>query len=192
MARYTLALAALIAIARAITITSPSTDGEWDLSKGAQTITWTSVSSDPKVVDIYLVHMTADPPLSDKIFSKVDISKGSEDVSGLQLPTGSDYQINFVSPDKPEQILAQSPKFTVNGVAARASSTLPGFTGSSTSTVPSTSTSTDASSSNGTALVTSASASKTAAAKSTTSHNGAAATGIPVVGLLAGAAALFL
>ena len=108
MARYTLALAALIAIARAITITSPSTDGEWDLSKGAQTITWTSVSSDPKVVDIYLVHMTADPPLSDKIFSKVDISKGSEDVSGLQLPTGSDYQINFVSPDKPEQILAQS------------------------------------------------------------------------------------
>ncbi|PQE15732.1 extracellular conserved serine-rich protein [Rutstroemia sp. NJR-2017a BBW] len=107
MARYALALATLIAIAQAITITSPAKDGTWDLSK-SQTITWTSVSTDPQVVDIYLAHMASNPPLNDQLFTNVDISKGSESISGLQLPTGEAYQINFVAPGKPEQILAQS------------------------------------------------------------------------------------
>ncbi|KAA8567867.1 hypothetical protein MFRU_010g00590 [Monilinia fructicola] len=208
MARYALAFAALVAIAQAISITSPSTDGKWDLSTGAQTITWTSVNTDPTTVDIYLVHMASNPPLNDKLFSNVDITKGSESVSGLQLPTGSDYQINFVSPGKPEQILAQSQQFTVDGVAASASSTLAGYTGSATTgtstststgsstTVTGTSTSTESSSSTGTGLVTSASGSKTSTASasktSTASGNGAAATGVPMIGLLAGAAALLL
>ncbi|KAB8296065.1 hypothetical protein EYC80_008872 [Monilinia laxa] len=208
MARYALAFAALVAIAQAINITSPSTNGEWDLSTGAQTITWSSVSTDPTTVDIYLVHMASNPPLSDKLFTNVDITKGSETVSGLQLPTGGNYQINFVSPGKPEQILAQSQQFTVNGVASSASSTLAGYTGSVTTgtstststgastTVTGTSTSTESSSSTGTGLVTSASGSKTSSASasktSTASGNGAAATGVPMIGLLAGAAALFL
>ncbi|ESZ96370.1 hypothetical protein SBOR_3253 [Sclerotinia borealis F-4128] len=252
MARYAFALAALIAIAQAINITSPSTNGEWDLSKGAQTITWTSVSTDPTTVDIYLVHMASNPPLSDKLFTNVDITKGSESVSNLQLPTGGNYQINFVSPDKPEQILAQSQQFTVNGVASSASSTLAGYTGASSTsfsasstssstsssassssssasssssstgtssltstsgsasaststftstgvstTVTGTSTSTESASSTGTGLVTSASAVKASSSASssgtsTASGNGAAATGIPMIGLLAGAAALFL
>ncbi|TGO07726.1 hypothetical protein BTUL_0251g00080 [Botrytis tulipae] len=212
MARYALAFAALLAIAQAINITSPSTNGEWDLSKGDQTITWTSVSTDPQTVDIYLVHMASNPPLSDVLFTNVDISKGSESVSGLQLPTGGNYQINFVSPGKAEQILAQSQQFTVNGVASSASSTLAGYTGSAsasstTSTGTSTFTSTGSSTtvtgtttSTGTGLVTSASASHTSGASSSSSSssrasasgNGAAATGIPMMGLLAGAAALFL
>ncbi|KAI9649354.1 hypothetical protein NHQ30_001929 [Ciborinia camelliae] len=247
MARYALALSALLAIAQAITITSPSTDGKWDLSTGAQTITWTSVNTDASVVDIYLVHMASNPPLSDRLFSNVDISKGSESVTGLQLPTGTDYQINFVSPGKPEQILAQSQQFTVEGVVASASSTLAGYTGasatpssaSSTSassssssasssssesstatseltsssgaastvtstftstgsgtTVTGTATSTLSSSATGTGLTTATSGNKTststAKASSTASGNGAAATGIPMMGLLAGAAALFL
>ncbi|TGO52908.1 hypothetical protein BOTNAR_0310g00020 [Botryotinia narcissicola] len=213
MARYALAFAALFAIAQAINITSPSTNGEWDLSKGDQTITWTSVSTDPQTVDIYLVHMASNPPLSDVLFTNVDISKGSESVSGLQLPTGGNYQINFVSPGKAEQILAQSQQFTVNGVASSASSTLAGYTGSAsasstTSTRTSTFTSTGSSTtvtgtttSTGTGLVTSASASQTSSGASSSSSssssasasgNGAAATGIPMMGLLAGAAALFL
>ncbi|TGO43414.1 hypothetical protein BHYA_0001g00430 [Botrytis hyacinthi] len=257
MARYALAFAALFAIAQAINITSPSTNGEWDLSKGDQTITWTSVSTDPQTVDIYLVHMASNPPLSDVLFTNVDISKGSESVSGLQLPTGGNYQINFVSPGKAEQILAQSQQFTVNGVASSASSTLAGYTGASstsssasstsassstssssssatsssstastsgtssltsssgsasasstTSTGTSTFTSTGSSTtvtgtttSTGTGLVTSASASQTSSgasssssssSKASASGNGAAATGIPMMGLLAGAAALFL
>ncbi|KAF7930353.1 uncharacterized protein EAE98_004753 [Botrytis deweyae] len=212
MARYALAFTALFAIAQAINITSPSTNGEWDLSKGAQTITWTSVSTDPQTVDIYLVHMASNPPLSDVLFTNVDISKGSESVSGLQLPTGGNYQINFVSPGKAEQILAQSQQFTVNGVASSASSTLAGYTGSAsasstTSTGTSTFTSTGSSTtvtgtttSTGTGLVTSASAasqtssgaSSSSSSTASASGNGAAATGIPMVGLLAGAAALFL
>ncbi|KAF7881643.1 uncharacterized protein EAF02_006331 [Botrytis sinoallii] len=212
MARYALALTALFAIAQAITITSPSTNGEWDLSEGAQSITWTSVSTDPQTVDIYLVHMASNPPLSDVLFTNVDISKGSESVTGLQLPTGGNYQINFVSPGKAEQILAQSQQFTVNGVASSASSTLAGYTGSAsasstTSTRTSTFTSTGSSTtvtgtttSTGTGLVTSASAasqtssgaSSSSSSKASASGNGAAATGIPMVGLLAGAAALFL
>ncbi|KAF7933080.1 uncharacterized protein EAE97_008847 [Botrytis byssoidea] len=213
MARYALAFAALFAIAQAINITSPSTNGEWDLSKGDQTITWTSVSTDPQTVDIYLVHMASNPPLSDVLFTNVDISKGSESVSGLQLPTGGNYQINFVSPGKAEQILAQSQQFTVNGVASSASSTLAGYTGSAsassttsihTSTFTSTGSSTTVTgttTSTGTGLVTSASASQTSSgasssssssSKASASGNGAAATGIPMMGLLAGAAALFL
>ncbi|ATZ52682.1 hypothetical protein BCIN_08g03320 [Botrytis cinerea B05.10] len=211
MARYALAFTALFAIAQAINITSPSTNGEWDLSDGAQTITWTSVSTDPQTVDIYLVHMASNPPLSDVLFTNVDISKGSESVSGLQLPTGGNYQINFVSPGKAEQILAQSQQFTVNGVASSASSTLAGYTGSAsstTSTATSTFTSTGSSTtvtgtttSTGTGLVTSASAasqtssgssSSSSSSSASASGNGAAATGIPMVGLLAGAAALFL
>ncbi|KAM3147966.1 GPI-anchored membrane protein [Botrytis cinerea] len=256
MARYALAFTALFAIAQAINITSPSTNGEWDLSDGAQTITWTSVSTDPQTVDIYLVHMASNPPLSDVLFTNVDISKGSESVSGLQLPTGGNYQINFVSPGKAEQILAQSQQFTVNGVASSASSTLAGYTGASstsssasstsssssssssssassssssslasttgtssltsssgsasstTSTATSTFTSTGSSTtvtgtttSTGTGLVTSASAasqtssgssSSSSSSSASASGNGAAATGIPMVGLLAGAAALFL
>ncbi|KAF7862687.1 hypothetical protein EAF04_007560 [Stromatinia cepivora] len=211
MARYALAFAALFAIAQAISITSPSTDGEWDLTKGAQTITWSSVNTDPTTVDIYLVHMASNPPLSDKLFSNVDISVGTETVSGLQLPTGGNYQINFVSPGKPEQILAQSQQFEVKGVVASASSTLAGYTGTtstatststgtstststgSSTTSTGTSTSTETSTSTGTGLVTSASATRaTASSSSTASHNGAAATGIPMMGLLAGAVAMFL
>ncbi|RAL68438.1 hypothetical protein DID88_007167 [Monilinia fructigena] len=133
--------------------------------------------------------MASNPPLSDQLFTNVDITKGSETVSGLQLPTGGNYQINF-------------------GVASSASSTLAGYTGSVTTgtstststgastTVTGTSTSTESSSSTGTGLVTSASGSKTSSASasktSTASGNGAAATGVPMIGLLAGAAALFL
>ncbi|PQE18075.1 developmentally Regulated MAPK Interacting protein [Rutstroemia sp. NJR-2017a BVV2] len=157
MARYALALATLIAIAQAITITSPSKDGTWDLSK-SQTITWTSVSTDPQTVDIYLAHMASNPPLNDKLFTNVDISAGSESISGLQLPTGEAYQINFVAPGKPEQILAQSQQFSVKGVAESASSTLAGFTGASSSSRSASSTaSTSSSSSSSSSLVSSSS-----------------------------------
>ncbi|KAF7930352.1 uncharacterized protein EAE98_004753 [Botrytis deweyae] len=177
MARYALAFTALFAIAQAINITSPSTNGEWDLSKGAQTITWTSVSTDPQTVDIYLVHMASNPPLSDVLFTNVDISKGSESVSGLQLPTGGNYQINFVSPGKAEQILAQSQQFTVNGVASSASSTLAGYTGASStsSSASSTSTSTSSSSSSSSSSATSSSSTaSTSGTSSLTSSSGSA------------------
>ncbi|KAM3087988.1 hypothetical protein ACMFMG_002053 [Clarireedia jacksonii] len=209
MARYALALATLIAIAQAITITSPSKDGVWDLSK-SQTITWTSVSTDPQTVDIYLAHMASNPPLNDELFKNVDISKGSESVAGLQLPTGGAYQINFVAPGKPEQILAQSQQFTVNGIAESASSTLAGFTGtasstsgSSTSSSATETTTTTATSASGSSTVTglvtsasaasgSASAKASSSAKSSSSGNGAAATAVPMMGLLAGAMAVLL
>ncbi|TGO52017.1 hypothetical protein BCON_0149g00050 [Botryotinia convoluta] len=171
MARYALAFTALFAIAQAINITSPSTNGEWDLSDGAQTITWTSVSTDPQTVDIYLVHMASNPPLSDVLFTNVDINKGSESVSGLQLPTGGNYQINFVSPGKAEQILAQSQQFTVNGVASSASSTLAGYTGASSTSSSASSTSSSSSSSSATSSTSSASTSGTS---SLTSSSGSA------------------
>ncbi|KAF5877483.1 putative extracellular conserved serine-rich protein [Botrytis fragariae] len=171
MARYALAFTALFAIAQAINITSPSTNGEWDLSDGAQTITWTSVTTDPQTVDIYLVHMASNPPLSDVLFTNVDITKGSESVSGLQLPTGGNYQINFVSPGKAEQILAQSQQFTVNGVASSASSTLAGYTGASSTSSSASSTSSSSSSSSATSSTSSASTSGTS---SLTSSSGSA------------------
>ncbi|TGO21550.1 hypothetical protein BPAE_0213g00040 [Botrytis paeoniae] len=169
MARYALAFTALFAIAQAINITSPSTNGEWDLSDGAQTITWTSVSTDPQTVDIYLVHMASNPPLSDVLFTNVDITKGSESVSGLQLPTGGNYQINFVSPGKAEQILAQSQQFTVNGVASSASSTLAGYTGASSTSSSASSTSSSSSSSSATSSTSSATSSTSSASTSGTS-----------------------
>ncbi|KAM3083837.1 hypothetical protein ACMFMF_001199 [Clarireedia jacksonii] len=165
MARYALALATLIAIAQAITITSPSKDGVWDLSK-SQTITWTSVSTDPQTVDIYLAHMASNPPLNDELFKNVDISKGSESVAGLQLPTGGAYQINFVAPGKPEQILAQSQQFTVNGIAESASSTLAGFTGASSSSTSAHSTTVSSSSSTSSSVVSSSSSLSSSASTS--------------------------
>jgi len=205
---YALTFAALVAIAQAITITSPSKDGSWDLSK-SQTITWTSVSTDPQTVDIYLAHMASNPPLNDKLFSNIDVSKGSVSVSGLQLPTGSDYQINFVTPNQPDEIKAQSQQFNVTGQAASASSTLAGYTGSASSTGTSsgssstgtaTTTKTDSSSSgSATGMATSVSsgassksASAAASGSSSSSKSGAMATGVPMVGLLAGAVAALL
>ncbi|THV49286.1 hypothetical protein BGAL_0202g00040 [Botrytis galanthina] len=174
MARYALAFAALFAIAQAINITSPSTNGEWDLSKGDQTITWTSVSTDPQTVDIYLVHMASNPPLSDVLFTNVDISKGSESVSGLQLPTGGNYQINFVSPGKAEQILAQSQQFSVNGVASSASSTLAGYTGASSTSSSASSTSSSSTSSSSSSATSSSSTASTSGTSSLTSSSGSA------------------
>lgn len=123
-----LAVAALVAAAQAITITSPSTDTTWN-SDDTNTITWTSVSTDPTTVDIYLVHQASQPQINDILFSSVAVSGGSADISGLQLPTGSAYQINFVKSGSPDQIYAQSGQFDIEGTASDATSTLSGYSG---------------------------------------------------------------
>ncbi|KAL3421801.1 UPF0619 GPI-anchored membrane protein [Phlyctema vagabunda] len=168
-----LSVAAFAALAQAITITSPSRNGEWD-SDDTNTITWTSVSTDPTTIDIYLVHQASQPQTRDLLFSDVAVSQGSVDVTGLQLPTGEAYQINFVKPDSPEQIYAQSEQFEVSGVAASATSTLAGYTG------PTFTPSTAASTASSTASSSSAASAESSGTSSLTSGSASASTTVSV------------
>ncbi|RDW85574.1 hypothetical protein BP5796_03899 [Coleophoma crateriformis] len=171
-----ISLAALIAVAQAITVTSPTKNTLWN-SDNANTITWTSVSTDPTTVDIYLVHQASQPQISDLLFSNVDISKGSVDVTGLQLPTGEAYQINFVKPETTAQIYAQSEQFNVTGTAASATSTLAGYTGPTATPSPSSTSSTSSSSSSSAVSSSTSSASGESSGTSTlTSSSGTAST----------------
>lgn len=124
----TLVLASMASLSLAMTLTSPTKFELWDSSK-TNTISWSSVSTDPQTVDIYLAHMSAQPPLYSLLFSSVATSSGKIDVSGLQLPNGEAYQINLVAHDNEKQILAQSQQFNVTGEAVKATSTLDGYTG---------------------------------------------------------------
>ncbi|RDW91878.1 hypothetical protein BP5796_01272 [Coleophoma crateriformis] len=53
--------------------TSPAKNTLWN-SDNANTITWTSVSTDPTTVDIYLVHQASQSQISDLLFSNVCFS----------------------------------------------------------------------------------------------------------------------
>ncbi|RDW75254.1 hypothetical protein BP6252_06396 [Coleophoma cylindrospora] len=168
-----ISLAALIAVAQAITVTSPTKNTLWN-SDNSNTITWTSVSTDPTTVDIYLVHQASQPQISDLLFSNVDISKGSVDVSGLQLPTGEAYQINFVKPQTTAQIYAQSEQFNVTGTASSATSTLAGYTGPTAT--PSPSSTSSSSSSSAVSSSTSSASGESSGTSTLTSSSGTAST----------------
>lgn len=99
--------------ASAIEITSPTKNSEVDLSAGV-TVTWSTVSTDPKSAHLFLVNMAGGHTPFNKDLGEVDLSKGSITVKGLDAPNDESYQFNFQSTDSHNTgILAQSAQFEV-------------------------------------------------------------------------------
>jgi hypothetical protein len=157
-----LILAALAAFVQAIQVTSPGKDDDWDLTK-SNTITWTSVSSDPETVNIYVVDETVNPSVSKLVANNVKVSDGKYDLSGLDVPAGTGYQINLVSTTT-SSILAQSGQFQFTG-SASASTTA----SSSASSGTTTSASGSAAATSGSTTTTGTASSKTTLASSASS-----------------------
>jgi len=97
----------------AIEITSPTKNSEVDLSAGV-TVTWSTVSTDPKSAHLFLVNMAGGHTPFTKDLGEVDLSRGSITVKGLDAPSDESYQFNFQSIDSHNTgILAQSAQFEV-------------------------------------------------------------------------------
>ena len=100
-------------------VTSPGANSSLDLSK-QNTITWTSVSSDPASFNIVLVDATTSN--TKVVGQNVQTSSGSFNVSAQTgVIPGLDYTFNFQRTGNDQGILAQSGRFIV--VAQDSSST---------------------------------------------------------------------
>ncbi|KAG8926648.1 hypothetical protein FRC03_000830 [Tulasnella sp. 419] len=130
--RSFLVLASLIASVLAIQITSPTNRTVWSVT-GSNTVTWTSVNTDPSTFKLVLVN--ADRSVNQELAASVNTADGTISVrppSG-DFPEGTDMRINFLSTDpKNTGILAESNQFTIS---SSVSTTL---TGTTTGTRPTT------------------------------------------------------
>ncbi|RAH49565.1 GPI anchored serine-threonine rich family protein [Aspergillus brunneoviolaceus CBS 621.78] len=105
---FTLASLGLISSALAITITTPSSDTEWDFST-PKTIKFTSDSSDPEYISIIL--RNEDGSFQTKLADNVKTSEGEYTTQpNPSISNGDDYEIQII--DSSGQ-LAVSPVFTV-------------------------------------------------------------------------------
>ncbi|KIP06635.1 hypothetical protein PHLGIDRAFT_106712 [Phlebiopsis gigantea 11061_1 CR5-6] len=129
-----LALAALPTAFGAINILGPSPSSYW-VANTSNVISWTFAAGDPSPVNIIVVNSdnaTLNGPFF--IANSVDLSNSSFTVTNVTLKTGSNYQVEFVSPQNTSNVLAQSQAFSVmpGGTApAPTSSVAPSPTGSS-------------------------------------------------------------
>ncbi|PYI26316.1 hypothetical protein BP00DRAFT_407523 [Aspergillus indologenus CBS 114.80] len=141
---FTLASLGLISSALAITITTPSSDTEWDFST-PKTIKFTSDSSDPDYISIIL--RTEDGSFQTKLADNVKTSEGEYTTQpNPSISNGDDYEIQII--DSSGQ-LAVSPVFTVEKGASN-DGTTSSSSSSSTSSSSSSSSSTTSSSSTST------------------------------------------
>ena len=90
---------------------------QWSDSS-SNTITWTSVNSDPPTVNILLVNEQVNPPINTTVVTGVSVSSGSYNVpSGTFKGNGQGFQINLVNADGTGGILAQSNQFSLSSAA---------------------------------------------------------------------------
>ncbi|ORY80489.1 hypothetical protein BCR37DRAFT_71164 [Protomyces lactucae-debilis] len=103
----------LLSSVLAIQVTSPSQGITWTVGSTAQ-ITWSSVSTDPTTVDVYLVNFSRYPNSIIMLKSNVAVSGGSLAIDGTYLQPGTGWQVNLVPQgSNSQQILAQSNQFTI-------------------------------------------------------------------------------
>lgn len=114
--------------ALALMVTSPSKTATWNL-KGDNTVTWTSVATDPPFFDVVLVNHNANcasTGMSEVLKQHVASADGKCQISNVQNAKACDgYQINLVASTKSEPgnstgILAQSAPFKGNDGPATA------------------------------------------------------------------------
>ncbi|RAK79042.1 GPI anchored serine-threonine rich family protein [Aspergillus fijiensis CBS 313.89] len=156
---FTLASLGLISSALAITITTPSSDTEWDFST-PKTIKFTSDSSDPEYISIIL--RNEDGSFQTKLADNVKTSEGEYTTQpNPSISNGDDYEIQII--DSSGQ-LAVSPVFTVEKGASN-----DGTTSSSSSSSPSSSSSSSTTSSSSTSTTTSTTSTASSTSSETTS-----------------------
>ncbi|POW14831.1 hypothetical protein PSTT_02656 [Puccinia striiformis] len=161
-------LACLIAIflngILALNVTSPTGTSQWDRQltdqpshgppislQATNTLTWTSVATDPKTFDVVLTNndpACAPTGFTQAIKQNVTTTDGKFDISGVSsVKACGGYQINLVAPSTPDNsanntgILAQSAPFNVTatpGLLAGALSTANGLIANATSAINST------------------------------------------------------
>lgn len=97
----------------AIQVTSPNANSVWNL-KSANTVTWTTVSTDPSTINIVLANQNANcaPTGTTQVIKEnVSTSDGKYEISGIpDVKDCAGYQINLVSTSN-NGILAQSAPF---------------------------------------------------------------------------------
>ncbi|EDP49356.1 hypothetical protein KXW98_008214 [Aspergillus fumigatus] len=115
--RFFTSIIALAATATALTITSPKSLDQVDMSKSVN-IEWQYVQSDSQNFSIVLVNMITQPPINKVIAKEVKASDEKYTVDGISgIPKANGYQVNFVSTGPTNTgILAQSPQFNVTDV----------------------------------------------------------------------------
>jgi len=111
LAKTILGFAALAASVSAIMVTSPVMGAQLDFSQ-ANTITWTSVDTDPSNFTLQLVDQNTMTPIV--INSDVTTSDDKFTLSNVLAPVGNSYKFNLVSNDPNNSgILAQSQTFAI-------------------------------------------------------------------------------
>jgi len=133
--RYSLAaVLSLAASSMAIQVLSPTTGTIWGSTSGPQTVSWTSVSSDPTSIKIVLV--SSDQLTQDTLIAQQATGTGQVSVTvappSAGWPTGVNWTINIENATG-NGILAQSGQLNI--VAGTGTATV---TGSANSIVPST------------------------------------------------------
>jgi len=107
-----------VATALGLTVTTPVEGALWDATQNTQTVSWSSVSSDPSSFTISLVNMAVYPNTNDVLQQNVLTSSGSATVNAPSSgwPTGQGFQINLIQVNPTgTAILAQSQQFNITG-----------------------------------------------------------------------------
>lgn len=108
----------------AITITEPQQGAKLDLS-GSNTISWTSVDTDPASFEIVLVSPNNSTIAQSVITDSVNTSDNKYTFSNFVATVGDNYQINFIgNVGTNKGIISQSQSFSVtkSGVASTTTS----------------------------------------------------------------------
>ncbi|KAI3398517.1 hypothetical protein diail_9041, partial [Diaporthe ilicicola] len=116
----------------AITITEPQQGAKLDFS-GSNTISWTSVDTDPVSFEIVLASPNNSTIAQSVITDSVNTTENKYTFSNFVTPVGDNYQINFIgNVGTNKGIISQSHSFAVtkSGVASSSASS----TGSATAT----------------------------------------------------------
>ncbi|KAK7697642.1 hypothetical protein SLS64_013320 [Diaporthe eres] len=103
----------LLAAASAITITEPQQGAKLDFS-GSNTISWTSVETDPTSFEIVLVSPNNSTIAQSVITDSVNTSENKYTFSNFVTAVGDNYQINFIgNVGTNKGIISQSQSFAV-------------------------------------------------------------------------------
>ncbi|BEJ17189.1 hypothetical protein CspHIS471_0605900 [Cutaneotrichosporon sp. HIS471] len=168
------------AAARAIQVTAPANGTIWK-SGEAQTVSWSSVNTDPSE---FTIAVQIQQPFSTLQVASVETSAGSYSWTPPATLIGTDYRINFLNKDG--GILAQSGYFAVEQGSAVVSSASGSASGSASASV-----SRSASASGSLSASAGASASGSASVPNATPASGAGAL-VPSLVLVAGSLAALL
>ncbi|KAG8162938.1 hypothetical protein KVR01_007416 [Diaporthe batatas] len=135
LSKSLISLSSLLALASAITITEPKQGARLDFS-GSNTISWTSVDTDPVSFEIVLVSPNNSTISESVVANSVNTTENKYSFSNFVTPVGDNYQINFIGNTGTNRgIISQSQTFAVtrSGVASSSTSSA-GSTATATST----------------------------------------------------------